>query len=271
MKLNIKSQAQHLIDTLRKVQPVLKKDWETLVKKGARLALQKAVDLTPPSSQGEGPTKATQRRAEAIIRGDVRRVYASVDYAYSTIPSPAAASAFWFLTHGKGKNKHSADSLKSASDVLRDNGNNTRIRNAPIVPSIDPSLAEKDRKRGRVPRNNVIKQIALKDAEIKAIIKGKWQRIGWLAAGWLADSDKLGKIKAPAWIKRHKGKAKGAVVIRISGGVVLIDIINRVAYGPEAQLARIIPYALRAASIGLSKEAKHVAAKAMKKAGLRTS
>jgi hypothetical protein len=269
MKLTATVLDDDLIHTLRAVQPILKKSMKQLVRAGSRLAIRKAISFTPPMSAERGPTKETQRFAEKLIAGDVKRVIATVDYAYGTIQSPAAASAFWFLIKRGGK-KGRAAGLVAAQEILRDHSSNVRLRNAPIVETMDAAVHEQARVRGRVRKNQTVQQIVLRKVELNRHIKAKQANIGFLAAGWLAAAAEL-KVAAPAWIKRHAGRAPGAVQFLADGDLFWCEMTNKVAYGQAAQLARIVPIALSAAAGGMRAQAKAVALKAAQKAGLQTT
>jgi len=266
MKLTLEAANDQLMRTLREVKPVLKKSGRDLVRSGARLAMTKAIEITPPMSAARGPTKDTQRFAERLIASDVRRVFATVDYAYGTIQSPAAASAFWFLLKTGGR-KGRAAGIESAREILRDKSYNQRLRNAPIVATVNPQLHADARRRGRVPKSAHVQQIALRPTSIDRLIKQRQRNIGFLAAGWLEAVDQLKVTRVPAWIKRHKGRAPSAMRIEDNGDVFKLHMINRVGYGAAAQLARIVPIALSAAAGGMRAQAKKITLKAMQRAG----
>ena len=200
----------------------------------------------------------------------MRRVLATASYAYDTIKSPAAASAFWFTIKTGGK-KTLAQRIASAEAIVRSESYNTRLRNAPIVQRADVSLHEGARVRGRVKKNAHVQQIAISPNEIDRHIKAKQKNIGFLAAGWLAAAENLKATKIPAWIKRHKGRAPGSVQFVETDEAFTLSMINSVSYGAAAQLARIVPIALSAAAGGIRAEAKMRLLKAAQRAGLATT
>lgn len=267
MKLTFEIANARLIQTLKDVGPQLRKGNKEMVTKASRLAITKAVAITPPMSKDRGPTKETQRFAERIVQGDVRRVLATAAYAYETIQSPAAASAFWFLTHRGGAKRRVAN-IEAAEAIVRKHSYNVRMRDAPIVMRADVREHERARKRGRVPKGARVKQIAIRPTEINQHIRRKQKNIGLLAAGWLPAADHLKARGVPAWIKRHRGKAEGSIKIQDTQDQFIMDLINSVPWGAAAQLARILPYALNAAATGLRKEARFRMMKAAQKAGL---
>jgi hypothetical protein len=270
MKLTATVANETLLRTLREVQPIMRKDMKTLVRAGSRLALRKAIELTPPMSSSRGPTKETQKFAEKLVASDTRRVFASVDYAYDTIKTPAAASAFWFLIKRGGKQGRAAG-REAAEKILQEHSYNVRLRMAPIVESPDTKLHDQARVRGRVPRNQTVQQIIYKTADLNRHIKAKQRNIGFLAAGWLEAATELKVNGVPAWIKRHRGKAPSAIRFEEKGDLFICHMSNKVSYSQAAQLARIIPIALNAAAGGMRAQAKAVALKAAKRAGFRTT
>lgn len=270
MELEIEMANEKLLATLRETRRTFRASNKEMMRKGARLAITKAISITPPMSAARGPTKETQKFAERLIAGDVRRVLATASYAYETIKSPAAASAFWFTVKSGGK-KTLSQRIASAEAIVRSESYNGRLRNAPIVQRADVSLHDKARVRGRVKRNQSVQQIAIRPTEIDRHIKAKQKNIGFLAAGWLAAAESLKATKIPAWIKRHKGRAPGAVQYYEDEDYFRIEMANAVSYGAAAQLARIIPIALSAAAGGIRAEAKMRLLKAAQRAGLATT
>jgi hypothetical protein len=77
MKLTLEMANEKLIRALRETMPAFRASMKDMVRKGARLAITKAISITPPMSSARGPTKETQRFAEKLIAGDVRRVLAT--------------------------------------------------------------------------------------------------------------------------------------------------------------------------------------------------
>jgi hypothetical protein len=264
MKPTFKVETEALERTLRKIAPILKRELQHIVKDAAKLATRKAIEMTPPSSLQRPANKEAQRRGEAIVQSDIRRVIATASYAYSTIKSPTAASAFWVMVKGRKKD------FTAAETILRDHSYNVRLRSAPIVSSTVFARHADARRRGRVPKSQDVKQITTNEAELKRYIRSKQAMVGFLAAGWMPAVTSLGVTRIPAWIKRHSA-APGDVVTSQSDGRFSIAIVNKVRFGGEAQLQRIVPYALRAARNGLTAAAERVALKAAQRAGLSTS
>jgi len=79
-----------------------------------------------------------------------------------------------------------------------------------------------------------------------------------------ANKLRIGRI--PAWIKRHSS-APGNFQIKEGAGTIAIYMTNAVKFGGNAQLDRIVPYALAAASAGMEAQAKHVMLKGLQSAG----
>lgn len=270
MKLTVEMANEKLLAVLRETRPAFRSSMKEMVRKGARLAVTKAISITPPMSSSRGPTKETQKFAEKLIQGDVRRVLATASYAYETIKSPAAASAFWFLLKTGGK-KTLSQRIAGAESILKEHSYNLRLRDAPIVQRADVSLHDKARVRGRVKKSANVQQIAIRPNEIERHIKARQKNIGFLAAGWLAAAEQLKVPRVPAWIKRHRGKSPSAVNFVEAEGLFIIRMSNQVSYGPAAQLQRIIPIALSAASGGIRAEAKARLLKSARRAGLTTT
>ena len=269
MYLGIDYHHEQLLRTLHETRALFRKSLKDMIKKGARLAITKAISITPPMSSERGPTKDTQRFAEKLIAGDVRRVLATASYAYGTIQSPAATSAFWFLLKRGGK-KTLGERIASAESILRSHSYNVRLRGAPIVQTADVALHDRMRVRGRIRKNQHVQQIAIRPNEIDRHIKTRQKNIGFLAAGWAAAAEYL-RARIPAWIKRHRTSAPSAIEFHDEADYFAIKMKNQVSYGPAAQLQRIIPIALSAASGGIRAEAKARLLKSARRAGLTTT
>jgi len=61
MKLNVEHETARLNRVLRDVQPALRRSMNTLVKDGAKLALRKGIEMTPPGEAGMQPQEAKKR------------------------------------------------------------------------------------------------------------------------------------------------------------------------------------------------------------------
>lgn len=279
MKLSFKVENAKLLKTLVEVGPALKRNTKTLVRDAAKLALRKAIEMTPPGESNMGAQVAKKRGENAILT--------------DSFGSSAGAS--------RGQQKRSGIFFVAKEQLLRRwhqehaNGQTERlfVRKDGTVwatekkfyqPNADVGTMNAHHarywKKGRmsgggtrdrtIGRHVFIDRMVVGKGSQRAFLAARYKRVGFLAAGWMDAANKLKLSKIPTWIKRHKG-APGTLRIAEGSGYFAINLVNSVKFGAAAQLQRIIPYAIAAARAGMRAQAKHVMAKALREAGLKTS
>lgn len=128
------------------------------------------------------------------------------------------------------------------------------------------SLVESKRIRGRVVHRSDTR-ITVPADKLKAYIKAKQQRVGFLASGWNVAAAKLG-LKPPAWIWRHQ--APGAVDIRVSDKDIVIRATNQVHYASQiSRLRDRLQQALNMQRQKIERQLKAFFEKAGSKAGFK--
>lgn len=101
---------------------------------------------------------------------------------------------------------------------------------------------------------------------IKALIKKKQSKVGFLASGWYGASKMLGKIRVPQWISRHS--APGTTKIRATMDEVKSEITNAVDYSTDVYgMGRRVRAALGAQERGMVRRLDFFVNKAKTKAG----
>lgn len=282
MKLNVHVEAARLMRTLREVQPVLKKEGKALVRAGARLATRKAMEMTPPfdarnfDNKLDSGSLEARRRGEAAIKGD----------AFGGSRGKTKRSGIFFVANESLLKKFHANHPAGQVEKLfvRKDGTVWATESRYYAPGA--STADMDAHHARYWSNGRMSSGGARDRSIgrwKFIdrmvvgkgsqsrwLKARYRRIGWLAAGWLNAASELKVPRVPAWIKRHSN-APGAIRFSDADGTFKIYIVNAVKFGRSAQLERVVPYALRAASNGMKAQARHTALRAMKRAGFTLS
>lgn len=255
---SVQFETDRLIQKLRAIQPEMKKGMKTLTKDAGKLAVRKAVEMTPPGWAGMESSKA-KARGEKKLTGDMRRVYPSASYVYSTIKNAGAAAAFWFLI----KSRRAKD-FNEAMKIVRTQSYNTLIKDARIVDVPDPAIHQSLRIRGTIKKRQGAAQIIVRENKLESLIKTNKRNVGIWAAGWMPAVEKLKIGRVAAWIRRHAGKGRGRCDFKESGDRFEIEIANTTGYG---NLARIVPYAIAAARAGMDAQFKVIKAKALAKAG----
>ncbi len=285
MKLNVHVEASRLMQTMREVRPVLKKSGKEMVRAGAKLATRKAIEMTPPfdSRNADGSLnnalEAKRRGENAILtdafgsragasRGKTKRsgIFFVADETMLRKfrkQNPGGQDERLFVRKDgtvwatEKRYYHPAASVSDMNAHHAQYWNNGRMSSA----------GTKTRDIGRW---KFIDRMVIGPGAQKRWLKARYQRVGFLAAGWLNAANELKVARVPAWIKRHSS-APGALRFSESDGRFMIYVTNSVKFGRNAQLDRIVPYALRAASLGMKAQAKHIALKAMKRAGFTLS
>lgn len=262
-----KFDTSNLMGVLNGLHKVTGASGKSLVKRSMKIAISRAIDLTPPAHKGAMGNEA-KLIGEKKIQGDIRRLFASASYAFETIKDQKKARLFWRLTKGQSKD------LARAQEVLRANSYNQKLRNAELTETMDQSIHKKFRSHGVVGKSRTVQQIivsrASKNNPVEKYIKQKQKMVGLWAAGWLGIMKHIGSLKAvPKWIRRHieyGSKFTDVFVEDEADGSYYISAENSTKYG---SLNRIIPYAEASAFRAMKKELEIVKAKAIAKAGLK--
>jgi hypothetical protein len=274
MKLTVAHETARLNRVLREVHPALRRSMKTLVKDGAKLALRKGIEMTPPGESNMGAQEAKKRGENAIL-----------------------TDAFGGRRGSKGQTKRSGIFFVANEGLLRkwhaqNPGGDTErlfVKKDGTVwatekrfyqPNADLGTMNAHHarywKNGRmssggtrdrtIGRHVFIDRMVIGKGAQRSFLAARYKRVGFLAAGWLDAAGKLKMGRLPAWIKRHQG-APGDFREKEGSSTYTVHMINSVKFGGAAQLNRIVPYALAAASAGMKAQAKHVMLKGMKSAG----
>jgi len=233
---------------------------KALVTDAAKAATRAGIEMNPPGWHGVS-APAAKKRGEKTLTRDIRRVFATASYAFGTIKDKAKAKAFWARIRGKNRD------LAAAREILRLSTWNSLLKSAEIVDTVRPSEHDSARRRGRVPKKTPVAQIITKVSTLNAYIKERSRMVGLWSAGWMPAVTKLKITRIPAWVARHKGKARGRCEFKQNGDRFEITIANSTGFG---SLKAIIPYALAAATAGLDARLKKMKAAALKKSGFNT-
>lgn len=128
------------------------------------------------------------------------------------------------------------------------------------------ALVEAKRVRGRVV-NLASARITVPADKLRAYIKAKQQRVGFLASGWNVAAAKLG-LKPPAWIWRHSGP--GQMEVNVTDKDIRIRATNAVPFASEMfKLRRRLQQALHMQRNKISRQLRHFMAKGAQKAGFK--
>jgi len=204
-----------------------------LVKEEAALTCRAAMVFSPPldgEGGGQGDKKIAETWGNAAVAGDVRAVITPDSKSLAASVAPGSGSGQKFARWKAGK-RPKAGLLQKIYDDKDFARSYNKARNLFLYRTTNLVGAdgikqehEKERRfyRGRIKRNNgpstksmpENRKIAAESA-IKAYIKTRQKRVGFMKAGWLTTIYKLGPpkingvpknfgVKAlPAWIKRH--------------------------------------------------------------------
>ncbi len=273
MRIDIYAENARLMRALREVQPTLKKPWQQMVRAGARLALAKAIEMTPPGESGMQGMEA-KKRGENAIRQD------ALGGKRGPTQQTKRGGIFFVADEGLLRKWQRKEPDGKTRLFVRKDGSVWGTETQFYKPNA--SLSDMDAHHARYWKNGkmssggartrdigrwvFIDRMVVGKGAMNRWLKHRYKRVGWLAAGWMTAANELKVGKIPAWIKRHPGSGK--ISFKESGGSFSVFMVNATKYGRAAQLERIVPYALAAASAGMKAQAKHVALKALKKAGL---
>lgn len=294
MKLNVHVEARRLMQTMREVRPTLRKSGKEMVRAGAKLATRKAIEMTPPfvrkgdglSLDKDGKDRAFANAKEAKKRGENAILTDAFGSRAGSSRGKTKRSGIFFVADETMLRKFRKENPGGETErlFLRKDGTVWATEKRYYHPGA--SVADMNAHHAQYWNNGRMSSAGTKTRDIgrwkfidrmvvgpgaqKRWLKARYQRVGFLAAGWLNAANELKVARVPAWIKRHT-TAPGTLRFSESGGRFMIYVINSVKFGRNAQLDRIVPYALRAASLGMKAQAKHIALKAMKRAGFTLS
>lgn len=194
----------------------------------------------------------SKRNALTVLKDQAKGVLKEV----IAITPPGAANVSPGKARSRGAAQVKADILKVVRGVKPDRAQETRIH----------PLVQARRIRGRVPVA-VEPRITVPSDQLKAYIKARQQRVGFLASGWNMAAAKLG-FKPPAWVWRHQ--APGAVDIRVSDKDILIRATNQVHYASQiSRLRDRLQQALNMQRQKMERQLKAFFEKAGRKAGFK--
>jgi hypothetical protein len=204
-----------------------------LVKEEAALTCRAAMVFSPPmdgAGGGQGDKKIAEVWGNAAVAADVRSVVTPDSKSLAASVSPATGSGNKFAKWKQGKRPKSGvlQKIYDDQDFARaySKARNLFIYRAYNLVGPVGIKEEHDRERrfyrGRIRRNNGPStkanpgsQKIAPESAIKAYIKARQRRVGFMKAGWLAAINKLGApkingvrknygVKAlPSWINRH--------------------------------------------------------------------
>jgi len=196
---------------------------------------------------------ATSKRDALVVmkqqaKGIIKEVIAITPPGGPNIPSGKARA--------RGAAKVKADILKVVRGVTPE-----RAKQHDVA-----SLVESRRVRGRVP-SEVVPRILVPRDKLKAYIKAKQQRVGFLASGWNVAAAKLG-LKPQAWVWRNTGP--GAMEVIVTDKDIQIRATNAVPYASEmSKLRRRLQQALHMQRNKMERQLRHFLAKTAKKVGFK--
>ena len=203
-----------------------------LVKEEAALTCREAMVYSPPLDQGggQGDKRAAEVQGDMAIAFDVRSVVMADNKSLAASVSPASGSGAKFAKWKQGKRPKQGllQKIYDDQDFARaySKARNLFIYRAYNLVGPGGIKEEHDRERrlyrGRIRRNNGPStknspgsQKIANESAIKAYIKTRQKRVGFMKAGWFAAINKLGAPKIngvrknfgvkglPSWIKRH--------------------------------------------------------------------
>ena len=127
-------------------------------------------------------------------------------------------------------------------------------------------IVDAKRTRGRI-TSEVTPRITVPAEKLKAYIKARPQRVGFLASGWNLAAAKLG-LKPPAWIWRHSGP--GAMEVNVTHQDIRIRATNAVRFASEiSKLRSRLQQALHRQRNKIERQLRHYLARASNKAGFK--
>lgn len=229
-----------LIAKAQRVPDLIERQLTPVLEKESRLFVKEIIKWMPPASQGVTGKKAHEQGKAAVAR-DIKRVFALNGYAYGTIRSAAARSAYWMLTKKR--------KFEDAQRILREQSYNVRLQHAEIAARPDESLHAGVRNaRGRVKPSQPVRQVIVNEGTLNAYIRRRQRNVGILAAGWNAAARRFG-YKPPAWIAKH-GTTDGSAMPVKGADKFYFELRNAVGYGAahaiQDKVNRVLRYRKRA-------------------------
>lgn len=284
MKLTVDMANKRLLQTLADVRKDLRKGPAELVKAGARLAVRKAIEMTPPFNMRDNDDSLLSGSKNAQTRGENAILTDAIGGKRGSAGKTKRSGIFFVADERLLKQWHSQHPNGQIQRLfVKKDGTVWATENQYYKPNA--SIADMDAhhakywKNGRMTSGGAYDKTIGRTVFVDRMVVGKgamqrWfnykkKRVGFLAAGWLDAANKLKVARVPAWIKRHG--APGGYREEESPGNFVIYAINSVPAGQALQLQRIIPAALAAASAGMRAQARHITLKRLKKAGLMTT
>lgn len=205
---------------------------EDEIKNQAKLAVHKAIRVTPPGHDGVKDSEAKQA-GERKIRRNLRSVFSGVEIKGARL-----------ITHLFGKQ------VKGAPWFAM-----TRERH-PDVAALHDSRKKKSGKFG-LTRSGRQKFYVdeRKLAQLEAVLLA---RVGFLAAGYSSAAQVLG-TKMPVYVKRHAGRAPGSVQMKFTDELMRITVRNSVKYAsrvPDVQ--RRLQWAINEQAKAMERQLPHL-------------
>lgn len=235
---------------------VTRKDCGEVTKQQAGMLVGHVIAITPPGSgraslsDGSGIPLAAKKSGEAMIAGDIAKIFPTTRLSPARIDALIAARHMWEGPNGaKLYTWRKANTMADMAIVHREARNpksgRTRAMGGRFTALVRPAL-------------------------LKQYIKQQQARVGLLNAGWIAAATQLRTAarNVPAWIKRH-GRQPGGASIRDSGPMISIRIFNSQTWFP-GDMSRRVAAALIRREAGLRKAIEAVLARNAARANRRT-
>lgn len=228
--------------------------WPQVLNMQARLLVERLIEWTPPFGQD----KAAQKKGQAAVAGDIRRVFIP----FKDVPLLVQEIALQRLeglarekdlSGGKFRNPKVQQAWEQQDwDALRiifHRSAESKSKRLTLLKTPDPALHQAARVAGRVPKRRKAQIVIERAATLKAYIRTVQQRVGKAKAGWMRGAHLLA-AKFPAWISKSGGENLGAIKDdSLNATDPSITVSNQVAYAsnifPPAKLAELLATRLR--------------------------
>lgn len=205
---------------------------EDEIKNQAKLAVHKAIKITPPSHMGASASQA-KKAGEKAIRRNLRSVFSGVEIKGARL-----------ITHLFGRKVDGAPWFAM-----------TREKHPDVAGLYDS-------RRGRGGRVGVSRSGRSKFyvdekklAQLEAVLVA---RVGWLAGGYGRAAQVLGSAM-PVYVKRHAGRAPGSVQMKFTDELMRITVRNSVKYAsriPDVQ--RRLQWAIDVQAKSMERQLPHL-------------
>lgn len=167
--------------------------WPQVIKMQARLMVERLIEWTPPF----GKDKSAQKKGQATVAGDIRRVF--LDFHNFEFRNLSIQKAW------ETEDRETLDRIFKASPSL----SRYRLLDAP-----DPAIHQNLRRNGRVAKRRLPTFVVMDggksgQTKIARYITTVQKRVGKAKAGWIAAAQFL-TAKFPAWITKS-GSSIGTV------------------------------------------------------------